>query len=131
MATRDIKNSLSVNQSLAPASRTASANGTGVDTRDYDSVAVVFSLGLYTAGEFTFDVEESDDDVTYTSVASDDLQGTLPTLGSTDDDNVDSIVGYSGSQRYVRAVCATGSPTGDAVFGATVVLSHPHQEPVA
>lgn len=128
MSQRDIRSNIAVTQSLAPASRTAGANGTGVDLRDADSAAVIFELGLYTAGEFTFDIEESDDDVAYTSVAATELQGSLPTLGSTDDDNVDVVVGYVGNSRYIRAVCATGSPTGDAVFGASVLTSNLHQK---
>ena len=128
MSTRDLRTNISSTQSLAPASRTASANGTGVDLRDADSAVVEFNLGLYTGGEFTFDVEESDDDAVYTSVASTELQGSLPTLGSTDDDNTVHLVGYVGDARYIRAVAATGSPTGDAVFGANVITSHLHQK---
>lgn len=125
MATRDLRTNISANQSLAPAARTASANGTGIDTRDADSVCVVFDLGAYTGGEFTFDVEESDDDSTYTSVDSSELQGTLPTLGGSGDLGITEI-GYVGDARYVRAVCATGSPTGNATFGASVILGHLH-----
>lgn len=131
MTTRDLKSAVTVTQSLAPAARTASANGTGVDLRGYDSAVVIFDLGLYTGGEFTFSIEESDDDSTYTTVASADRQGSLPTLGSTNDDNRVVRVGYAGTKRYIRAVCTTGSPTGDAVFGALVCASHPHNAPTA
>lgn len=123
---RDLKNNLSVAQSLAPAARTASANGTGVDLlgKRKDAVAVLFDIGLFTDGSFTLSVEESDDDSSYSAVAAADLEGSLSVVDGTDDDNTTQIVGYKGTKRYIRAKVAEGSspsPSTGLVIGAAVL----------
>ncbi|HEY9369263.1 hypothetical protein [Streptomyces sp.] len=123
MAT-DMVNSIAVSQSLVPAARTATGNGTSVDRTGYEAVTVVIVSGVITDGTlYTFEVKESDDNSTFTAVADADLIGTEPALAATDD-NVVREVGYKGRKRYVRVdlVGATGSPSTGGVFGAFVVL---------
>ncbi|MCH7891654.1 MAG: hypothetical protein IH921_09140 [Gemmatimonadetes bacterium] len=71
MTTRENLSELAPAQSLVPISRTATVNGTGVDLRDHDSATVVIDAGQSggTSPSFTFEVQESDDDSTYTAVA--------------------------------------------------------------
>lgn len=124
MATRDLTNNIDVQQSIAPAAQAASANGTGIDTRNADSAVLVFSSGAVTAsGNITPTVEESDDNATYTAVAAADLDGTLA-----DPLTADSVtrVGYTGSKRYVRPVLTLNSGT-SVVVGVDVILGHLHQ----
>ena len=45
MSRTDLKSHINVAQSLAPASRTTTANGTGVDLAGYDAATVVLDLG--------------------------------------------------------------------------------------
>lgn len=124
---RDLKSHVAPAQSLAPAARTASANGTGVDLANYDSALAVIDVGAWTDGTHTFEVQESDDDVTYTAVAAADLDGAEPVVdGATKDDQI-YLVGYRGTKRYVRvAVTAAGTTTG-AVYGAEVVRGRPRK----
>ena len=79
----DLKQTTDVKNSLAPAARTATANGTGVDLANFASAEVAFVVGTITDGTHTPSVQESDDDSTYTAVAAADLIGTLAALAST------------------------------------------------
>ena len=126
MALRDLKPNLDVVQALAPAARTATVNGTGVDLRGYDAAMVVFHPGTITDGTHTPSVEESDDNSTFTAVAAADLAGTLANLAS----NTIQRVGYRGVKRYIRPrVVVSGATTG-GVYGAEVVRGYPALRPV-
>lgn len=124
MSLRDLKNNLAVMQSLAPAARTASANGASKDLQGQRGAMVVFHLGAYTNGAFTPGVEESDDDSAFTAVAAADLEGSLTLVDHADEDNTEQRVGYKGSKRYIRAVVAEGSspaPGTGMVLGASII----------
>ena len=130
MASKDLASRVKHVQSLAPAARTASADGTGVDTLNYDGVMVVVNAGLWTDGTHTIDIQESDDGTSYSSVAAGNLQGTKPVIDGATDDNQDYEVGYIGNCRYVRVdVDVTASPTTGAVIGASIMLGHAKQLP--
>lgn len=123
---RDLKNNLSEATSLAPAARTATANGTGVDLRGYDSAEVLFLVGAITDGTHTPKVQESDDDSAYTDVAAADQDGTLANIAA----NTNQVVGYKGTKRYIRAVSTVSGATTGGVYGAVVIRSNPEHAPV-
>ncbi len=123
----DIKQTTDVKNSLAPAARTASANGTGVDLANFDSAEVALIVGTITDGTHTPSVQESDDDSTYTAVAAADLIGTLAALAS----STNQRVGYRGTKRYVRAVSTVSGATTGGVYAAVVVRSDARKQPVA
>lgn len=132
MAIRDLVNNVDVVESLAPASRTATANGTGVDLRGFESATVVIEAGAAggTTPSFTFEVQESDDDSTYTAVADADLMG--------DDEPVVTAaaapvkIGYRGTKRYLRAAITAVSGTSPTLLcAASVVRGHPALAKVA
>lgn len=129
MATDNIS-SVKVLQSLAPAVRTAAGNGTGVDRAGYDAVGIVISSGTVTDGtSYAFEVQESDDNTTFTAVADADLIGTEPTLAAADD-NVVRELGYRGIKRYVRvAITSVAGVTSGGAFAAYVVLGKPRVLP--
>lgn len=125
---RDIKSELDPIASLAPAARTnGTANGTGVDLRDFDGAMAVFNVGVITDGTHTPKLQESDDDSTYNDVAAADQLGTLAALAS----NVNQKVGYIGIKRYVRAVSTVTGATTGGVYAALVVKGLPHRSPVS
>lgn len=129
MVDRDLYSNVQAAQSLAPAARTADENGAGVDLdgggEHFHSALVVIDVGAWTDGTHTFEVQESDDDATYTAVADDDLQGTEPVVDAGADGDQVYELGYLGSSRYLRvAVTVTGATSG-AVYGASVVRGHP------
>lgn len=123
---RDLKSNISEVTSLAPAARTATANGTGVDLKGFGSAEVLFVPGTITDGTHTPSVMESDDNSTYTAVAAADLDGTLAALAST----TNQVVGYKGSKRYIRATSTVAGATTGGVYAAVVILGLPNVAPV-
>lgn len=123
----DIKQTQDVQNSLAPAARTASANGSGVDLANFASATVAFVVGTITDGTHTPSVEESDDNTTFTAVAAADLIGSLAALAS----NTNQRVGYRGSKRYVRAVSTVAGATTGGVYAGVVIRGDARKQPVA
>jgi hypothetical protein len=118
---KDLKNNIALSQSLAPAARTASANGTGVDLQGSESAVVMFSLGALTDGTHTPKVQESDASGSgYTDVAAADLIGSLSALSA----NSIQQVGYIGNKRYIRAVLTVAGATTGALSSAVVIESN-------
>tara|TARA_A100001201_G_scaffold71731_1_gene65590 strand:+ start:5056 stop:5520 length:465 start_codon:yes stop_codon:yes gene_type:complete len=136
---KDLSNNISPAVSLAAATRTAAANGTGVDLQGYESATVLVDVGaegdtLSSSVYFEVSLEESDDDSTYTDVAQASIvDGTISSggiflkLDGTANGNPDSTggifrVGYVGNSRYIRVVLAkTGTHSNGTPLGAMVV----------
>ena len=136
---KDLSNNISPAVSLAAATRTAAANGTGVDLQGYESATVLVDVGaegdtLSSSVYFEVSLEESDDDSTYTDVAQAGIvDGTISSggiflkLDGTANGNPDSAggifrVGYVGNSRYIRVVLAkTGTHSNGTPLGAMVV----------
>lgn len=128
---RDLYNDIGLVQSLAPAARIASANGTGVDLKDYEGAVVLFEVGARTDGTHTFEVQDSADNVTFAAVADSFLQGTEPVVAAAGDANKVYKIGYLGSKRYLRAAVTVAGATTGAVYGANVIRGHAATKPVA
>lgn len=126
---RDLYNSVAAGQSLSPAARTASANGTGVDLQGFEGAVVLIATGAYTDGTHTFEVQESADNAAFTAVADSDLQGTEPVVGAAADGNKIYKVGYLGIKRYVRVVVTAAGTTTGAVYGASVLKGFARKNP--
>lgn len=127
MATTDTRAIADAVHSLDPKAYTAAVDGDGVDVSDALGAVVVFNIGAWTDGSFDLQVEESDDDATYTAVADADLNGTEKTIDGAADDQTVEAYGYLGNKKFVRAslVSVTGTTTG-CEFGATVVRELAH-----
>jgi hypothetical protein len=129
---RDLKSNIKPVQSLIPATRTAAANGSGVDLSGFSAASVVFAngaIGGTASPTFTFEVQESDDNATFTAVADKDLRGVEPVIAAA---NQVSQVSYIGYKRYIRAILkivAGTSPTLDCA--AYVILGSPASAPTA
>ena len=130
MIRRDLVSILDTAQSLAPAARTASANGSTVDLHGYGSAMFVVEKGTITDGTHTISAEESDDDSTWTAVAAADLKGTFTALTSSVTAKTNRV-GYKGNKRYVRVITTVAGTTTGGVYGATVVRGHAEQTPLA
>lgn len=140
MASKDLLNSIDVSSTLVPASRTADANGTGVDVGRNESAVLLFHVGaegvtLSGTDKIALEIEESDDDSTYTDVAAADLvgeesAGVVKTLDDIAEAPAAYSVTYLGSKRYIRAVLnysgthGTGTP-----ISAVVIAGHPRVAP--
>lgn len=130
---RDLKNNISAVQSLAPASQTAAADGAGVDLQGFNSACAVIDAGASggTSPDFTFEIQESDDNAAFTAVADADLHGTEPQITGANDNAV-YRVGYVGNKRYIRIsiTTVTGS-TPTLLCAGSVIRGNPEGSPVA
>lgn len=130
----DLKNDIAPAQSLKAQSVADPAvplNGTGVDLANYDAAVVVIDAGAITGAgaSLTFEVQESDDNSTFTAVADADLRGTEPVITSTNDDQIHEI-GYHGIKRYLRvSVTAKAGTTPTLPVAASVVRGKPRVKP--
>jgi hypothetical protein len=128
----DLYNEINAVQSLKPAARTSTANGTSADLQGYESVLIEINAGSWTDGTHVFEVQESDDDSAFTAVDSSELQGDEPTVdGAADDDQIYKL-GYQGDARYLRViVTVSGGPGTGLVAAATIFRGHYYRPPVS
>jgi len=116
--------------SLAPAVRTTTANGTGVDLANFAGATVVVVAGTITDGTHTLKIQESDDNSTFTDVAAADQVGTFTALTSSAGGSATQEVDYIGTKRYIRAVTTiTGSPSTGGAYSIIVARTLPRTEP--
>lgn len=128
---RDLCNDSGYTTSFTPAARIATANGTGVDLYGFMGANAVISVGAWTDGTHTFDIQDSDDNSTFASVAAGLLIGAKPVVSSAPTASKIYKVGYIGAKRYLRvAVTVAGATTG-AVYGALIMTGHAATKPVA
>lgn len=130
MATRDIENFASAATSLAPAARTASTNGTTIDLQGYGSAVVLVQFGTWTDGTHTPSLQHSADGTTFTTCDTNSLNGSFTAVSGSGGSNTLQKIGYTGGQRYVRAVMTVTGATTGALSVATIVRGHPAQQPV-
>ena len=133
---RDLKNNIAGRHSIAPAARTATVNGSWIDTRGFGSVLAVVHCGEYTNGDFVPKLEHADADnqSDAAAVAAGDLIGAFTPLDANADDNTVQLVGYTGGKRYVRLSAdedSSPAPANGAVFGGVILLGHPSKVPTA
>ncbi|MCT9932441.1 hypothetical protein N5079_19760 [Planotetraspora sp. A-T 1434] len=123
---RSVYNECVARPALAVATRTNGAvNGLTVDkhyqNNAFRSVMFIVHSGTMTDGSVAVTMQDSPDNSTWTAVDASYVQGSLPTIASTDDDKTFEI-GYTGPQRYVRIVATTSGATTGGTFGATAVM---------
>ena len=129
MASFDILPYIVSAQSLTPAVRTADTTGTAIDLAGYEAALVQLVAGTVTAGTYTPQIEESDDNSTFTAVDDKYLVGpgqeiagqeALAIINAT---GQTKLIGYVGKRRYIRVKIVSAS--GNMLIGANVLLSAP------
>lgn len=127
---RDIASNIGVFPTLAPVDYAATTKGTTVDTKGFNSAAIIVNTGaITTAGKYVVSVQESDTttDGDFATVDAGNLIGSLPAeLAATSAYKV----GYVGFKRYIRAVITKTSGT-SIIAGAVAVLGDAQKRPVA
>jgi hypothetical protein len=132
----DLKNNIGVARSLGAASQadpSVPINGTGVDLSGYDGALVLIEAGVISgaSGTLTFEVQESDDNSSYTAVASGDLDGTEPVIAAANDDQI-HLIGYKGIKRYIRvSITAKSGTTPTMPCSATVLRTRGRKKPLS
>lgn len=111
--------------SINVASRTASVNGSGVDLQGYEAATAIVNVGAWAGNQGTWAIklQDSTDNSTFTDVAAGYLVGDNPTMSGYINraGGAGLEQGYTGGNRYLRAVATlTGGGTG-CVFGVIIV----------
>lgn len=119
--TRDFKSNFSVAFLTNLASQTDNTALTAKLTRSNanDVDTIVLLLGSVADADVTFTaaIQESDDDVTYTTVNARDYAGTLTGI-QYDDDNSTHVFSYWGNKKYVKLTVTPANNTGNITWGA-------------
>ena len=110
MRAKDIGAYIVYKQSLVPATRTTTGNGTGVDRQGFLSCKAVLDLGAASGTAATLDakIQDSADNTTFADLAG----ATLAQVGGTSDNSVTvKDLDLSGAKRYLRAVATIAGTT--------------------
>lgn len=136
---RDIKTNLSVVRVIDPDTFTADKTcDADIDLQGYEGCLVIVNVGasgdtLSGTVYWSLELEESDDDSTYTDVAAADMigdnaggSGQFALIDDPAEDDTVYSVGYIGSKRYLRVILnATGTHTNGTPIGAVAVRGLP------
>ena len=125
---KDMHSNIKAALAIAPAVKTAAADGTTVDLRGYNSVAFVVNTGAIAGdGDFGVVVQDSTNGSNWGAAAAADVLGTVPATLEADSAY---RLSYVGSKRYVRVNVTKAGGTSLAL-GAVAILGNPHIAPVA
>lgn len=117
--------------SLVPATRTADANGTGVDTKGFNNAMIVIEAGdidLANADEtYAFTVQESDDNSSWSA----NISGLTASVTADNQVKVIEVTNLNTQRkRYLRVVLDVGGTTPSIPCSALVLLGEPYSAPV-
>lgn len=106
----------------------AAASATAVDTLGFESVWFGVIIGTWTDGTFTFTVQDSPDNSTFTANTTN-ILGTTPVIS--DNTKVKTVLwfGYNGMQRYVAINAAASGTTTGMIYGVIAVCGMAHSDP--
>ncbi len=131
MPKRDLYSNVDVAVSLAPAVRSANADGSSVDLRGSDSAMIIVNVGaegvtLSSSVWIEVELEESDDGSLWAAVDGSDIQGadsgTLARYDSSAELPAIARFGYLGTARYIRAVWKKSGAQATGTAGSVVVV---------
>lgn len=105
--------------------------GLFIDTNRFESITHYIQSGTLTAGDFAFELEESDDGSTgITTVPADNTIGLLTGFVAADDDTVKSV-GSIGKKQFQRINIVSTGVSGSNLFSGISILGHPKVAPTA
>ena len=145
MAIFDGKSGIAIDESLNAIVKDADTNCTGVDSKGFSSVTHVVNVGangitFSTTNKVEIELEESDDNVTFTDVTSNTsvvggtvgANGLWQTIDADGDCNAVYAIGYVGGKRYSRVVLNfSGTHGTGTIFGVVGVKGRPLSGPTA
>lgn len=145
MAIFDGKSGIAIDESLNAIVKDADTNCTGVDSKGFSSVTHVVNVGangitFSTTNKVEIELEESDDNVTFTDVTSNTsvvggtvgANGLWQTIDADADCNAVYAIGYVGGKRYSRVVLNfSGTHGTGTIFGVVGVKGRPLSGPTS
>ena len=125
----DLDRSINSVISLAPAARTATANGTGVDMSGFTEVAAIVIAGVISDGTHVIKLQDSPDNSTFTDIPAGQLSGAfLANLTTTTTTEV-GVLAMNAGARYIRAVTTVAGTTTGGVYAVQLVRAGSRTEP--
>lgn len=133
---RDLYHNLLVTQHLSPVVSTTAKTSTAIDLQGFDSVEVVFAIGLSAdtlSGSvyWTLKLQHSDDNVEYADTAAADHSGSATVvIDAASEDETSYAFGYVGNKRYLKAVATpTGTHSNGTPIGIIALRGTPAYRP--
>ena len=103
---------------------TATSNGNTIDLQGKGGCLFLLNAHDLNSGTFTFHLEDSDDNSTFTDVDASYVSESANSVAFADtEDNSVKQIGYHGIERYVRCVCVATSPVGTNNLSAIAVVA--------
>lgn len=125
----DLDRSIASAISLAPAARTASANGTGVSMAGFTECAAIVIAGVITDGTHVIKLQDSPDNASFTDIPAGNLSGAfLANIASTTTVEV-GILALNPGAIFVRAVTTVSGTTTGGVYAVQLVRGGARTEP--
>ncbi|MBW2024377.1 MAG: hypothetical protein JRH08_00680 [Deltaproteobacteria bacterium] len=142
---RDVINNLKIDQVIETAVQTSDTDGSSVDMQGYTYCTFIALIGesgdtLSGSVKIELEVEESDDDSTFTDVADSELQnyvdgtndGCFGVIDGAADDQKAYFCTYRGNARYVRPVLNfTGTHSNGTPIGVVAIRHGAEELPVS
>ena len=127
MAQYDLRNRVTIVDSINAASYTGATNGTSANMSGFDGALVVHNVGAVVGAPVVI-MEDSDDDTTFATVATASLQTDMPAaLGTTTDAQTYTAL-YKGRKVYLRTRIDNA---GTSIILSSQIVQYPqrHLEP--
>lgn len=139
MPNREIYSTVAASQALVFASRTATADSSGVDLQGFESAMFVCNIGapgitLSGVNRIGFQLQESDDNVNFTDVVAADTHNGEALVEFTSNANASAaaVLSYKGFRRFARVrVIYTGTHGAGTIVGVNALRGHAAVAPVA
>lgn len=141
---KDLTNSINDTLNVVPAVVTADALSTVLDLLGFRNGAFLFCIGdsgdtLSGSVYMELELQESDDDSTYTAVADADVRnpvagatntGTVAIINAPTEDQVSVWAEYTGTKRYIKAnINVTGTHTNGTPCAVVGMRTNPNEQP--
>ena len=141
LAGNDLESNFSITQLVDPVTVTSDTDSASIDLKGYASAGIIFNVGesgdtLSGSVYWSLELEESDDDSTWTDVAAADMgtsvsAGTVAVIDAAAEDDSVHFTSYKGNKRYIRGVLnATGTHTNGTPISVTGVRYNEKYPPV-
>lgn len=131
MAMYDIHNHVSqvtaVNPQVIATDTTTVGNVVDMNnTEHFEALEIFMTVGLYTDGDYSIVLEESDDNSVFSAVDAANIVGTAAVVSA---DNTTTRLGYVGKKRYIRVSILSANTTTGATISAIGVRSKARRRP--
>ena len=124
MSYKDLDFGKTGSQALDLTDVSSATNGNTIDLQGKGSALFLLNAHDLNSGTFTFKLQDSDDNSTWTDVDASWVSESANSVAFADtEDNSVKQIGYHGIERYVRCVCTPASPVGTNNLSAIALVA--------